>query len=288
LDRAAGTGTLFHADGSEKRSGMWKDGMLEGMGQHENGAKTLSACGADGARIRCSDAAYFLCYSLLCSGYETNLTADGPQRYDGAFVRDQRHGLGRLVLSMRPTPKEAQPENGPIGQPREVVLFEGQWNNNQPLRGRQINRKKNEVYDGYFDHWGGYSGSGSLTLADGSLYRGKFRAGMRNGRGAFTNATTGHVLDGNWEANMMQGFGAEWSKEGKLLQLGLWQDNELQTEQPVPASALYDKHGWTERAREKATLFYPDGSWSVKIMRMHHHERDVFAGCCGLAVMLTS
>jgi len=180
-------------------------------------------------------------------------------------------------MSVRPTPKEVEQEKGTIGEPREVVLFEGQWNNNQPLRGRQINWKKNEVYDGYFDHWGGYSGSGSLTLADGSLYRGKFRAGMRNGRGAFTNAITGHVLDGNWEANMMQGFGAEWSKEGKLLQLGLWQDNELQTEQPVPASALYDKHGWTERAREKATLFYPDGSWSVQIMHVHHYQRDVFA-----------
>jgi hypothetical protein len=52
LDRAAGTGTLFHADGSEKRSGMWKDGMLEGMGQHEDGANTLCDRCVDGARIR--------------------------------------------------------------------------------------------------------------------------------------------------------------------------------------------------------------------------------------------
>ena len=57
------------------------------------------------------------------------------------------------------------------------------------------------------------SGTGELTLPDGSDYNGEFQNGKYHGQGRYFWAKTGAVYDGDWQNDQMEGSGNFFSKK---------------------------------------------------------------------------
>ena len=82
--------------------------------------------------------------------------------------------------------------------------------------------KKNFYYKGSVVN-GLFSGQGSLTLANGDKYIGKFKDGKPNGQGTLTSSNGEY--NGNWKDAKRNGQGAFTSSNGNKY-IGQWKDNK--------------------------------------------------------------
>jgi hypothetical protein len=80
-------------------------------------------------------------------------------------------------------------------------------------------------------------GRGKMVLLNGDRYEGEFVGDKFSGLGAFTWANGG-VFEGEFNEDASDGFGIEWTAEGDVIECGLWTDDKLVEERPVPRSKV--------------------------------------------------
>jgi hypothetical protein len=69
------------------------------------------------------------------------------------------------------------------------------------------------------------------------LYSGCFEHGQPQGLGSL-ELFDGDTLEGEWSGGQLNGFSIEWSKDGKVVKCGRWEDDRLVETRPVPRSNI--------------------------------------------------
>ena len=76
------------------------------------------------------------------------------------------------------------------------------------------------MYEGELDAEGQFCKNGDFTFPDGTMYKGSFLAGKRNGYGVYTSAD-GTRYSGLWKDYKKDGYGTEIFKDGTSYE-GYW------------------------------------------------------------------
>ncbi len=93
--------------------------------------------------------------------------------------------------------------------------YTGQWSNNRPWGYGLAQTRRNSWWskraDTYHGYWSdGYpSGQGTCFYSDGSVYRGEWVQGKRDGHGVFTDVSRQYNYQGGWRNNIQNGLGIE-------------------------------------------------------------------------------
>lgn len=107
-------------------------------------------------------------------------------RYEGAFVRNQRSGAGTLTYA-------------------DGGSYEGEWHNDMRHGCGSLTEASGSVFEGTFVEDKKH-GMGMESLASGESYTGKFDGNMRHGRGIL-DLPDGSVYEGHFVQNFQQGKG---------------------------------------------------------------------------------
>lgn len=119
------------------------------------------------------------------AGLGTEITTEG-EVYSGNYVRDQRHGTGRLFK-----------ENGDV--------YEGDFKYGLPDGKGNLKEISGFVYDGEFKN-GVKSGYGVETAPDGTIHEGLYKDDLKNGKGVWS-FTDGSKFEGTFKDGFCHGYG---------------------------------------------------------------------------------
>eukprot|EP00949_MAST-11_sp_MAST-11-sp1_P000415 g415.t1 len=125
----------------------------------------------------------------------------GQFRYEGAWHRGQKHGLGVLYLG--------------DGSTIEATFMDGE------ISGQGLRRwPDGRTYTGNF-HNGELHGEGTMVTSDGSTYSGEYRNNRRHGAGELRETKTGGVYQGEFENHLRHGEGTQYDADGNAY-TGMW------------------------------------------------------------------
>jgi hypothetical protein len=179
--RYTGQATYTWPDG-QQQSGMWVDGLLQGMGTETTSSEHYSGQWLDGMRHGHGE-----------------LEQDDGTRYVGDF----RNGLAE----------------GKGTQTAKAGVYQGTWLAGRRHGQGQFNDANGAIYQGGWAQ-GQRSGFGRQQFASGGIYEGDWLADKPAGFGRFLFAT-GALYEGAWVAGVRTGYGT-WSTPAKLSYEGTW------------------------------------------------------------------
>lgn len=183
--------------------------------------------------------------------------------YEGYFVRSEKTGRGAVFSKVGPThwTLKAQFEKGDVEGLVELVAqdstgiiynysgsakggkregfgeetfghmkFAGLWKSNKRNGTGKLSRDTVTMYDGGWKD-DRYHGVGSRTYLNGWKYKGGYKDGFRHGFGIhYWSDSTMYV--GEFRNDLFHGFGYV-VKQGKVDQVGLWENGQLTLSQPL-------------------------------------------------------
>ncbi len=132
--------------------------------------------------------------------------------YNGEIQNLQMHGFGALVRHVK---------DGD-------VIYTGNFDRGLFTGEGSIQYPNGDFYQGQVVNFRP-SGTGTLTMADGSVYQGNFADGLFHNMGSFTCKTCGHVYEGEWRCGLMSGQGSLTLKDERVF-AGNWLSDSFQKE----------------------------------------------------------
>jgi len=146
---------------------------------------------------------------ISCTAEQPGRTAvivRGDSIYRGDTLNGSRHGYGVLEINGR-TVYSGEWKNGARHGHGTVTdgnghIIEGIWREGKLVSGRR--NEGGRTYSGEFDDSLRAAGHGTMETADGAYYNGNWKADMRNGFGMGTD-TAGNLKAGEWKNNRFLG-----------------------------------------------------------------------------------
>ncbi len=181
----SGEATFVWPDG-RRRSGLWLDGQLHGMGTEQMGDERYSGQWLNGERHGHGEAEY----------------ADGSR-----YVGDFQHGLasGKGTWTSRGS------------------MYQGAWLAGKKHGEGQFNDADGTVYRGQWQH-GVRAGYGQQQFPGGGSYEGDWLDDKPHGFGRFL-FITGATYEGSWLTGTREGYGA-WQSPANVAYEGTWRDDQ--------------------------------------------------------------
>ena len=127
-------------------------------------------------------------------------------RYIGNYINNIRNGKGHYIFS-----------NGDS--------YDGNWINGYANGFGKFIFKNGNSYEGNFKNNIIY-GQGIFNMKNGDTYIGFFKYGLINGKGIYYNIK-GEKYVGNFVNGKKDGFGKLFDKNGKIIHMGIWKDNNF-------------------------------------------------------------
>ena len=127
-------------------------------------------------------------------------------KYIGNYINNIRNGQGHYIFS-----------NGDS--------YDGNWTNGCANGFGKFTFKNGNSYEGNFKQNIIY-GNGVFSMKNGDTYIGFFKFGLINGKGIFYN-NKGEKYEGNFVDGKKNGFGKLFDKNGKIIYMGIWKDNNF-------------------------------------------------------------
>jgi len=127
-------------------------------------------------------------------------------KYIGNYTNNIRNGQGHYIFS-----------NGDS--------YEGNWENGTANGFGKFNFKNGNSYEGNFKQ-NIIFGKGIFKMNNGDIYNGFFKCGLINGKGTWTNSK-GEKYEGNFIDGKKNGFGKLMDKNGKIIHMGNWKDDNF-------------------------------------------------------------
>jgi len=299
-----GKGTLYRADGTVEREGLWLDGA-----QHGSGRNVRSDGGFYEGDFQANKK----------HGLGRFVYADGSV-YEGEWSANAAHGYGvkwdakgKMTTCGRaknnalekscPVPRATLPYGSFLpaqAQQADLVMPGGGWYIGDVGRsgsalnlphgiGTHFGSQGQELASGEWKE-GCLDGEGTAVIApNGERYSGQFRGGLRHGQGKCLwpeDGTTyegawaegrmsglgrqvlpdGHSYEGEFAADQPHGLGAMFSPEGDLLVCGSWSNADLLEARPIPRAVLPQGLHLPPTARDRASMIYPDSSYLIGVV----------------------
>ena len=127
-------------------------------------------------------------------------------KYIGNYINNIRNGQGHYIFA-----------NGDS--------YEGNWENGAANGFGKFNFKNGNSYEGNFKQNVIY-GKGIFNMNNGDIYIGYFKYGLINGKGTWINSK-GEKYEGNFVDGKKNGYGKLVDKNGKILHIGNWKDDNF-------------------------------------------------------------
>ena len=187
----------------------------------------------------------WLAGSELRQGYGSQINADGS-RYDGHLLNNYPHGMGRMIDA-------------------NLDLYHGQWNDGEEQGlGFKYNATDQSYYIGNW-HEARSEGLGIEMMADGSIYKGSFVAGRKEGKGLLE--TSRGTYSGRFSQNLANGHGKFEGTNGQSY-VGMWKNGKW-----------HGQGSLTKRSEGQTYIGeFKEGLMHGKIRVTDKHGRQVKAG----------
>ena len=217
----SGEATFVWPDG-RRRSGLWLDGQLQGMGTEQIGDEHYSGQWLDGER----------------HGHGEVEFADGSR-----YVGDFQHGLasGKGTWTSRGS------------------MYQGSWRDGKKHGEGQFNGANGTVYQGQWQH-GRRDGYGRQQFPGGGIYEGDWLDDKPHGFGRFL-FPTGATYEGSWLAGARDGYGT-WHSPANLAYEGTWRDDQRNGfgRESRPDGSFYAGQWQQDERHGKGREVHADGS----------------------------
>ena len=103
--------------------------------------------------------------------------------------------------------------------------YQGEWKNHIPNGRGTYTFANGNMYIGEYKD-GKRNGAGLYKFSDGGMYVGQFKEEKREGEGTYTYPNSRKYV-GQWESDKMNGAGTLYAADGKILNQGIWKDNNF-------------------------------------------------------------